>query len=571
MFHSGRGCLAWDIRRDRAVGRSFGLRDRGDVEGELGPDGRTFVIRLRARDRALVQVWDVPRHRLLARPEAAVSDRGLLPALTPDGRSLLTCLPGGETLEVRTLADGRGRRVTWPRQVRRQACRAGKWTVTPDSRALAFDTPDGIRPWELSPARERPRLDLPGHGEWEADFSADGATAVTTGDGVIALWRTSRPGTPLMRYAVEGDAVDARLDMKDGVVRYLVGGVVRSLDVRDALRGDRLREPLERAAFSQDGRSLAAAQRRGGTTVFQLRDARDGAVTSSLSGRTCAQCRPGLFAFSRDGGTLAYTAESDGGTELRQWSVDRRRETARAVIPSYVASLLVPDGGGPVVTSGTPAGNRDNDRHYVDAWSVGERTRTRQLHRRAGDEPSALSPNGRTVLARNGERIAIGSGESTRVLRSEISITAVAFSPDGRHLAVAGGNGRLTLWNASGTRRLGVLAESAAGPGTGATPVLAFSPDGRHLAVGREDGTVRLWETDTPRLSGATYPGAEGPVLALGFTRDELRVTTPRTPVRALPLSPERAADRACERAGGGLDRDEWRTYLPTLEYRRTC
>ncbi|WP_159399642.1 WD40 repeat domain-containing protein [Streptomyces alboflavus] len=466
---------------------------------------------MRARDRALVQVWDVPRHRLLARPEAAVSDRGLLPALAPDGRSLLTCLPGGETLEVRTLADGRGHRVTWPRQVRRQACRAGKWTVTPDSRALAFDTPDGIRTWELSPARERPRLDLPGHGEWEADFSADGATAVTTGDGVIALWRTSRPGTPLMRYAVEGDAVDARLDMKDGVVRYLVGGVVRSLDVRDALRGDRLREPLERAAFSQDGRSLAAAQRRGGTTVFQLRDARDGAVTSSLSGRTCAQCRPGLFAFSRDGGTLAYTAESDGGTELRRWSVDRRRETARAVIPSYVASLLVPDGGGPVVTSGTPAGNRDNDRHYVDAWSVGERTRTRQLHRRAGDEPSALSPNGRTVLARNGERITIGSGESTRVLRGEISITAVAVSPDGRHLAVAGGNGRLTLWNASGTRRLGVLAESAAGPGTGATPVLAFSPDGRHLAVGREDGTVRLWRPTPPASPEPPTPAPKDP------------------------------------------------------------
>ncbi|WP_282797213.1 hypothetical protein [Streptomyces sp. CC224B] len=257
-------------------------------------------------------------------------------------------------------------------------------------------------------------------------------------------------------------------------------------------------------------------------------------------------------------------------TTVRRWDVATRRQELRTTVPPVVDSLAVPEEGGPVTLSGTPWGLDESERR-VDVWRVAGGTRAQVLGRRTSALSSVVTPDGRAVLMWNGELVDLRTGGSAGVLRGEGEVEGAAYSPDGRLLAVVDDRGEVTLWNARGTRPLGILMPGSYDHRAGGPPLLVFSEDGRELALGREDGTVHVWETDTPRLSGAEYPGADGPVLALGFAGGTLRVTTPRTAVRELPLEPKRAAAAACRRAGGGLTRAQWRAYAPGLSFRATC
>jgi WD40 repeat protein len=68
----------------------------------------------------------------------------------------------------------------------------------------------------------------------------------------------------------------------------------------------------------------------------------------------------------------------------------------------------------------------------------------------------------------------------------------VAFSPDGKLLAAAYGDGYVRLWNPVTGQPVGAPLPAYSGPAAGATGV-AFSPDGRLLATAG-GGTVRLWQ-----------------------------------------------------------------------------
>ncbi|KJZ70285.1 hypothetical protein HIM_10329 [Hirsutella minnesotensis 3608] len=109
----------------------------------------------------------------------------------------------------------------------------------------------------------------------------------------------------------------------------------------------------------------------------------------------------------------------------------------------------------------------------------------------------AFSPDGKTLAVASHERTVRLWDPATGAHRQTLeghgdSVTAVAFSPDGKTLAVASHERTVRLWDpATGAHR-----QTLEGHG-GSVRAVAFSPDGNTLASASSDRTVRLWDPAT--------------------------------------------------------------------------
>ena len=123
------------------------------------------------------------------------------------------------------------------------------------------------------------------------------------------------------------------------------------------------------------------------------------------------------------------------------------------------------------------------------------------LHAGKAFDDTAISPTSLTVAAGlPSGRVEVwnpATGHSALSGQLHVgSATTLAFSPDGKILAVTNCAGRIELLNAT------TLAPVSVVHGSSCVREVAFSPDGRTLAAAETDGRVSLWDIAEPARPG---------------------------------------------------------------------
>jgi WD40 repeat protein len=150
------------------------------------------------------------------------------------------------------------------------------------------------------------------------------------------------------------------------------------------------------------------------------------------------------------------------------------------------------------------------------AWDVGSGKPVRECIEYP-DAPHGLAfdPGGRMLAAAGQDqslRLWYTGPQVWRWLgKSEALVFTIAFSSDGKHLATADCEGRVTLWEVASGRPRASFGRTVS--------ALAFVPDGTALALGRSGCTTLLWDMVTQKDRGP-FPGNAGRIGALAFSPD---------------------------------------------------
>lgn len=285
------------------------------------------------------------------------------------------------------------------------------------------------------------------------------------------------------------------------------------------------------AAFSSDGKYIAAASTDGTVSVWSVRMGRLRFLFSV----------PGIYVqFSPDGKRID-AVQADG--KVKAWEIFSEKEIQVPGQVEAISSLAFSPDGNRIVTvtngnlprvwdvkTGNELMSFPGHSDYVSfAYFSPDGTRlltasddktARIWDARTGEERLALehddwvwnaafSPDGKRIATVSGNQAFVWNaetGEKIFTLNGHVStIHTVVFSPDGSMLATGGYDRKVIVWNANTGQALFTLAGH-----TGSVFSLAFSPDGAQLLSGSDDGTLRIWDVTLERGEALTIPYFDG-------------------------------------------------------------
>jgi WD40 repeat protein len=553
----------WDLATRHHIGAPLSGGPGRIQAVAFSPNGKTLAT---GDFDGTAQLWHVATHArigvpLKAGPGGVHTIGGPVGVSTagPGGVDAVAFSPDGKTLATATIA---GRVRLW--DVTTRAPIGGPITAggdaglgtaiafSPDGKILATATGDGTASlWDLA---TRSRVGGPfttGPAQTDAvAFSPDGKILATAGgDGMVRLWDLAihgeigaplrGSGTPFaVTFSPEGKAL-ATMDA-DGTARLLDVATHAQMGAPTKVNPDSSRDFIEAAAFSPDGKILAAAisgNLNNGRGVVRLWDL---ATHAPIGGPLpIGAGGPAAVAFSPDGKILA-TESIDGIVQLWGVATQARIGTQIRTLangPGFGHSgpdmAFSPDG----KTLATASGDS-----MVQLWDVATHARIGALVAANGAPDLAkvvFSPDGKTMAtwgAPGAPRlwdVATHAQVGAPLTAGSAQVFASAFSPDGKTLATMNADGTAQLWDVATHAQVG--APLTAGPGGTVDPALggevAFSPDGKTLATMNADGTTELWNI-------------------------------------ALPSNILKAV---CAIPGRSLTREEWDTYIKSEPFQQVC
>ena len=216
------------------------------------------------------------------------------------------------------------------------------------------------------------------------------------------------------------------------------------------------------------------------------------------------------LAFTPDGKVLMIS-----GTEgIQFWDTDSWQLIKK--IPGRIASLAG-DGASVAISDSSPFYFDEIGPTTVWNWRTGEKLQTMKEQGRA----LALSPDGRQLaLAGKTSSVLIcdpASGAVVAILPTEKSVWSVNFSPDGNRLVCAGWCGQALVWNLEHLEKPAsphVISANGHNLWTA-----KFSPDGKTIVTTSSDQSVRFWDANTYE-PGAVLHGHASEVWCAAFSPD---------------------------------------------------
>ncbi|GGQ02186.1 nSTAND1 domain-containing NTPase [Streptosporangium pseudovulgare] len=136
---------------------------------------------------------------------------------------------------------------------------------------------------------------------------------------------------------------------------------------------------------------------------------------------------------------------------------------------------------------------------------------------------NALARRGRGTLTTADDRISpapAGVPENPISGYLDVMFSDVAFAPDGKILATAGGDGVVRLWDVAARRQVGWFST-----GDHRVESVRFNPDGTRIATVDQQGMLRIWDSST-KVQLRAFDTGDWSIRRLAWSPDGITVAT---------------------------------------------